>query len=157
MRVRRVVCPPRGCRGGIFYWKICVLAWVHLGFIAQRAHPRNSQGDAQANFRLGSTKGSRPQSLHLQKTCFQISWIEDEWHLLFVCPLYSSRRRALPFRSTQVLVEGHRMQGAGCTERNLTSLVRHIMALPSIDSVVDFLLHAIKLRRKSRRNPYPFQ
>ena len=88
---------------------------------------------------------------------YGISWIEDEWHLFFVCPLYSSRRRALPFRSTEVLVEGHRMQGAGCTERNLTSLVCHIMALPSIDGVVDFLLHAIKLRRNSRRNPFPFQ
>ena len=30
------------------------------------------------------------------------------------------------------------MQGAGCTERNLISLVGHIMALPRIDGVVDF-------------------
>ena len=80
---------------------------------------------------------------------YQMSWIEDEWHLLFVCPLYSSRRRALPFRRTQVLVEGHRMQGAGCTERNLTSLVRHIMAFPSMDIVVNLFFQASKLRRVS--------
>ena len=88
---------------------------------------------------------------------YQISWVEDEWHLLFVCPLYSSLRGALPFTGTQVRVEGHVMQGEGCTARNLTSLVRHIMALPSIDVVVDFFLQAIKLRRDSRRNPFPFQ
>ena len=83
---------------------------------------------------------------------YGISWVEDEWHVFFVCPLYSSLRRALPFTGTQVLVELHVMQGAGCTERNLTSLVRHIMALPTIDGVVDFLLRAIKLRRDSRRS-----
>ena len=49
------------------------------------------------------------------------------------------------------------MQGEGCTERNLTSLVRHILALPSIDVVVDFFLQAIKLRRQSRRSPFPYQ
>ena len=88
---------------------------------------------------------------------YQISWVEDEWHLLFVCPLYSSLRETLPFTGTQVRVEGHVMQGEGCTARNLTSLVRHIMALPCIDVVVDFLLQVIKKRRESRRNPFPFQ
>ena len=83
---------------------------------------------------------------------YRIAWVEDEWHLFFVCPLYSSLRRALPFTGTQVLVEGHVMQGEGCTERNLTSLVRHTMALPTIDGVVDFLLRAIKLRRDARRS-----
>ena len=67
-------------------------------------------------------------------------------------PLYSTLRRARPFTSTQVCVEGHEMQGDGCLPRNLTSLVRHIMALPSIDVVVDFFLQAIKKRRDSRRN-----
>ena len=32
------------------------------------------------------------------------------------------------------------MQGEGCTERNLTSLVRHKMALEGIDVVVGFFL-----------------
>ena len=56
-----------------------------------------------------------------------------------------------------ILMEGHVMQGDGCTPRNLTSLVGHIMGLPSIDVVVDFLLQAMKKRRESRRNPFPFQ
>ena len=55
-------------------------------------------------------------------------------------------------------VDGHVMQGDGCTARNLTSLVRHILAIPSIDVVVDFLLQAIKKRRDdSRRIQFPFQ
>ena len=57
----------------------------------------------------------------------------------------------------QVRVEGHLMQGDGCVPRNLVSLVRHIMALRSIDVVVDFLLQAMKQRRDSRRHPFPFQ
>ena len=88
---------------------------------------------------------------------FQIRWVEVEWHLLLVCPLYTSLRRALPFTATQVRVEGHVMQGEGCTERNLTSLVRHILSLPRMDVVVDFFLQAIKLRRESRRSPFPHQ
>ena len=88
---------------------------------------------------------------------FQLRWVEDEWHIFFVCPLYSQLRRALPFTSNQVRVEGHVMQGDGCTPRNLTSLVGHIMGLPSTDGVVDFLLQAMKLRRESRRNSFPFQ
>ena len=88
---------------------------------------------------------------------FQLRWVEDEWHIFFVCPLYSQLRRALPFTSTQVRVEGHVMQGDGCTPRNLTSLVRHIMGLPSIDVVVHYLLQAMKLRRDSRCNAFPFQ
>ena len=70
--------------------------------------------------------------------------------------LYSAQSPNL-HREGQVRVEGHVMQGDGSTPRNLTSLVRHIMALPSIDVVVDFLLQAIKKRRDSRRNPFPFQ
>ena len=88
---------------------------------------------------------------------YQSRWVEDEWHVLFVCPLYSTLRRALPFTGVQILVEGHVMQGNGCTARNLTSLVRHIMALPSIDVIVDFFLKAIKKRRDDRRACLPFQ
>ena len=85
---------------------------------------------------------------------YQLSWVEDEWHILLVCPLYSNLRAALPFTSDQVRVEGHVMQGEGCTERNLTSLVSHIMALPSFDVVVDFFLKATKKRRDWRHNPF---
>ena len=61
-------------------------------------------------------------------------------------------------RFNQVLVDGgHVMQGQGCSERNLTSLVRHVMALPRFDVVVDFLLRAFKMRRDSRRNQLPYQ
>ena len=49
------------------------------------------------------------------------------------------------------------MQGDGCVPRNLVSLVGHILALPHIDVVVDFMIQALKLRRDSRRNPFPFQ
>ena len=89
---------------------------------------------------------------------YQISWVEDEWHLLFVCPLYNPIRGTIPFTGDQVLVDGgHVMQGQGCSERNLTSLVRHVMALPRFDVVVDFLLRAFKMRRDSRRNQLPYQ
>ena len=88
---------------------------------------------------------------------YQIRWVEDEWHIFFVCPLYETLRRALPFTGNQVRVVGHIMQGDGCQPRNLISLVRHIMALPRIDGVVDFLLQAMKRRRESRQNPFPFQ
>ena len=84
--------------------------------------------------------------------------MEDEWHLLFVCPLYDPIRGTIPFTGDQVLVDGgHVMQGQGCSERNLTSLVRHVMALPRFDVVVDFLLRAFKMRRNSRRNQLPYQ
>ena len=74
-----------------------------------------------------------------------------------VCPLYSTPRRALPFTGAQVLVEGHVMQADGCTARNLTSLVRHIMAFPGIDVIVDFFRQAIKKRREARRHSLLFQ
>ena len=89
--------------------------------------------------------------------CYQISWVEDEWHILFVCPLYDSLRGSLPLSGDQVRVEGHVMQGAGCTPRNMISLMRHILALPSCDGFVDFLLQAVKKHRDSRRNIFPHQ
>ena len=67
-------------------------------------------------------------------------------------------RGTIPFTGAPVLVDGgHVMQGQGCSERNLTSLVRHVMALPRFDVVVDFLLRAFKMRRDSRRNQLPYQ
>ena len=54
-------------------------------------------------------------------------------------------------------LEGHVMQGDGCTARKLTSLVRHVMALPSMDIGVDLFLRAIKKRLEAGRNSLPFQ
>ena len=88
---------------------------------------------------------------------YQISWIEDEWHILFVCPMYSFQRRSLPFTGPQLCVEGHPMQGTGCVPRNLVSMMKHIMSLPSLDVIVDFMVPAMKLRRDSRRTTFPFQ
>ena len=43
-----------------------------------------------------------------------------------------------------------RCRGAGCTPRNLIALVRAVMLAPRFDSVVDFLIRAIKARRQYR-------
>ena len=77
--------------------------------------------------------------------------VEDEWHVLLVCPLYDHLRRILPFSRTQVLREGHELQGNGCTQLNLTSLVEHVLALPKVDPVIDFLLQALRLRKQARQ------
>jgi len=66
--------------------------------------------------------------------------IEDEWHVFFVCPLYASLRRMLPFTAHDALVEGHAVQGDGCTTRNLRALVRAMLQTSKFDAVVDFLL-----------------
>ena len=42
-----------------------------------------------------------------------------------VCPLYDGLRSRLPFRAEQVLVEGHMMQGNGCTVQNHAVSRRH--------------------------------
>ena len=76
--------------------------------------------------------------------------VEDEWHVLLVCPLYSRFRHALPFTSEQVIVEGHDIQGEGCTERNLTALVQAILQAPRFDSIVDYLSRALKVRSQYR-------
>ena len=128
----------------------------HDGRWRHDSSPRNS-----TSRRLQATGSSPATRCHLGPAhCFwryQFSWVEDEWHVFFVRQLYFPIRRALPFTDAQVCAEGHVMQGDGCTQRNLTSLLRHSMALPSIDGVVDFLLQAMKRRRESRRNPFPSQ
>ena len=83
--------------------------------------------------------------------------VEDEWHVLLVCPLYDNLRRRLPITRTQVLREGHELQGGGCTERNLTSLVEHVLAPPKVDPVIDFLLQALRLRKQARQQRLHFQ
>ena len=77
-------------------------------------------------------------------------FIEDEWHVLFVCPLYERFRTALPVKVRDVLVEGHEMQGAGCTQRNLVALVRAVMQPSRFSGVVDCLIQALRLRTRYR-------
>ena len=77
--------------------------------------------------------------------------VEDEGHVLFVCPLYAYLRHILPFSRTQLLREGQELQGNGCTQLNLTSLVEHVLALPKVDPVIDFLLQALRLRKQARQ------
>ena len=79
------------------------------------------------------------------------TFVEDEWHIFLVCPLYDGLRRTLPFTAESVRVEGHGLQGAGCTPRNLLSLVRSIMQVPRFVVVADFLLQAQKRRRDFRQ------
>ena len=80
-----------------------------------------------------------------------MTFIEDEWHIFLVCPLYDALRRSLPFTAESARVEGHRLQGAGCSPGNLRSLVQSIMQVPRFDVVVDFLLQALKKRRTFRQ------
>ena len=62
--------------------------------------------------------------------------VEDDWHVLFVGPLCYSFRRALPFTSGQVIVDGHDMQGGGCTQRNPTAFVRAFFLPPAEGSLI---------------------
>ena len=80
-----------------------------------------------------------------------MTFVEDEWHIFLVCPLYDALRRSLPFTVESALVEGHRLQGAGCSPGNLRSLVQSIMQVPRFEVVVDFLLQALKKRRTFRQ------
>jgi len=87
--------------------------------------------------------------------------VEDEWHVLLICPLYRDLRRSLSLSAEAIRVEGHPsgMQGDGCTRRNLIALIRSIMLHPRFDHVIDFLMQAMKRRGQYRRNSYsgPFQ
>ena len=87
--------------------------------------------------------------------------VEDEWHILLICPLYRDLRRPLSLSAEAVRVEGQPsgMQGDGCTRRNLIALIRTIMLHPRFDIVIDFLMQAMRRRWQYRRNSYsgPFQ
>ena len=85
--------------------------------------------------------------------------VEDEWHVLLICPLYEQLRRPLRLTARAIRVEGHPMQGDGCTQRNLIQLIRAVMLHPRFVVVADFLLRALKRRRQFRQNLYngPFQ
>ena len=65
-------------------------------------------------------------------------------------PLYERFRRRIPFQAAGILVEGHPLQGEGCTPRNLAALIRAVLSDPRRDSIIDFLYEAIRLRRQYR-------
>ena len=75
--------------------------------------------------------------LYCYRTYHCAHFVEDEWHVFFICPLYQALRSSLPLRVHEVLVEGHEIQGEGCTPQNLQSLVRALMQVPHFSSVVD--------------------
>ena len=77
-------------------------------------------------------------------------FVEDEWHVLLICPLYESFRHLLPFRAEEILVEGHRMQGGGCSAHNLRSLARALLQVTDPNRVAEFLGRAMSARRKFR-------
>jgi len=88
--------------------------------------------------------------------CYQkwpmMTFVEDEWHIFLVCPLYDGPRRSLPFTAESARVEGHRLQGDGCSPSNMRSLVSSIMQVPRFELVADFLLQMQKKRRQFRQN-----
>ena len=78
-------------------------------------------------------------------------FVEDEWHLFLICPLYERLRRRIPFQAAGILVEGYPLQGQGCAPLNLAALIRAIRADPRRDSIIDILSEAIRLRRQYRQ------
>ena len=92
-----------------------------------------------------------------RRACAHCFWVvasapftEDEWHVFCVCPLYQPLRSRLPFTAADIVVEGHAVQGDGCTPRNLQALARAVMGSPNFTVIIDFLLLALKERRKFR-------
>jgi hypothetical protein len=77
-------------------------------------------------------------------------FIEDEWHFLLICPLYDSFRKRLPVVARDVLVEGHVLQGGGCTPRNLSSLTSALLRLPDPNVLAEYLMRAVAARRHFR-------
>ena len=75
---------------------------------------------------------------------------EDEWHVFCVCPLYDSFRSRLPFRAERILVEGHVLQGEGCTVQNLRALARAVLqSYPN--QVAEFLGRSMAARKQFQR------
>ena len=57
-------------------------------------------------------------------------------------------------KAQAIRVEGHALQGDGCSQRNLIQLLRVMMLHPRFVAVADFLLQAMKRRRQFRQNLY---
>ena len=79
-----------------------------------------------------------------------LPFIEDEWHVLLICPLYQSARNKLPLTASRLRVEGHELQGAGVTQRNLQSLMAAMLQVSNPNLVAEFLAVAMAQRRRHR-------
>ena len=79
-----------------------------------------------------------------------VPFVEDEWHLFLICPLYAPYRAKLPFCAATVRVEGAELQGDGCTERNLVALTRAILQVADPNHIAEFLSRALAARRRYR-------
>ena len=80
-------------------------------------------------------------------------FVEDEWHLFLICPLYAPYRAKLPFCTTTVRVEGAELQGEGGTEGNLGALTRAILQVADPNHIAEFLSRALAARRRYREAP----
>ena len=78
------------------------------------------------------------------------SYVEDEWHVLLVCPLYSSFRSLIPFDAVRTRVEGHPLQGNGCAAANLKALLKAVLGALHPNDIAGFLVRAIRSRRQHR-------
>ena len=79
-----------------------------------------------------------------------LPFVEDEWHVFFVCPLYAAFRTRLPLRLEDTRVEGHPMQGEGCTPRNLVQLARAVLQVRDPNRVAEFLMRSMSARKRAR-------
>ena len=106
----------------------------------------------------GHAGPSRACAYCLRRWCMD-PFVEDEWHVLLICPLYEHIRRPLRLKAQAIRVEGHALQGDGCSQRNLIQLLRVMMLHPRFVAIADFPLQAMKRRRQFRQNLYtgPYQ
>ena len=79
--------------------------------------------------------------------------VEDEWHILLICPLYDGIRSGMPFTADELCVEGRPRQDGGCEERNLQSLVSAILRTQRLQLIIDYVIKAFKIRRQHRKPP----
>ena len=77
-------------------------------------------------------------------------FVEDEWHVFFVCQLYAPFRARLPIRLADMRVQGHPMQGDGCTPQNLVTLARAVLRVKDQNLVAEFLMRSMAARRRTR-------
>ena len=104
------------------------------------------------NWDLSIARRPRPSKscAHCYYRWDTLPFVEDEWHLLMVCPLYANFRTRLPFRVADVRVKGSEVRGDGCSERNLTSLLRAILQIPDANVFAEFLMRSTAARRRYR-------
>ena len=69
-------------------------------------------------------------------------------------PTGTSRRCSPLFETLceEPSLEGHEMQGDGCTQRNLVALVRTVMLHIRFEAIIDFLLRTLEISRQFRKH-----